>query len=179
VKERRQFGKPLSAFQNTQFQLADMQTRVDAARLLVYRAACAKDAKLPYSAEAAMAKLGIGRRQLRDLAKEAGVKFHHAKPVPVSPDGSSVPLLRPDNSPYPDSMDILPDSFYTSHLFLPASSVHQNFSSETTSAAPAFFLFHRNTIVSVSRLCDNLPSLVLMIPDTTAEHNILPLYSLS
>lgn len=39
--------------------------------------------------EAAMAKLGIGRRQLRDLAKEAGVKFHHAKPVPVSPDVSA------------------------------------------------------------------------------------------
>ncbi|HOX33131.1 MAG TPA: acyl-CoA dehydrogenase [Spirochaetales bacterium] len=57
VKERRQFGKPLSAFQNTQFQLADMQTRVDAARMLVYRAAASKDAKLPYNVEAAMAKL--------------------------------------------------------------------------------------------------------------------------
>jgi butyryl-CoA dehydrogenase len=57
VKERKQFGKALSQFQNTQFQLADMQTRTDAARLLVYRAACSKDSKLPYAAEAAMAKL--------------------------------------------------------------------------------------------------------------------------
>ena len=57
TKERKQFGKPISAFQNSQFQLADMQTRTDAARLLVYRAAHHKDAKLPYSVEAAMAKL--------------------------------------------------------------------------------------------------------------------------
>jgi len=57
VKERRQFGKPLSAFQNTQFQLADMQARVEAARLLVYKAACLKDARQPYAVEAATAKL--------------------------------------------------------------------------------------------------------------------------
>ena len=57
VKERKQFGKALAQFQNTQFQLADMQARTDAARLLVYRAAASKDAKLPYSVEAATAKL--------------------------------------------------------------------------------------------------------------------------
>ncbi len=57
VKERKQFGRSISAFQNTQFQLADMQARVDAARLLVYKAACLKDAKKPYSVEAATAKL--------------------------------------------------------------------------------------------------------------------------
>lgn len=57
VKQRKQFGKPIAKFQNTQFVLADMQTRVDAARLLVYRAACAKDAGQTYSYEAAMAKL--------------------------------------------------------------------------------------------------------------------------
>jgi butyryl-CoA dehydrogenase len=57
VKERKQFGKPISAFQNTQFQLADMQAKTDAARLLVYRAACLKDSNAPYSVEAAMAKL--------------------------------------------------------------------------------------------------------------------------
>lgn len=57
VKERIQFGKPISAFQNTQFTLAEMRTRVEAARLLVYRAACMKDAGEKYSAEAAMAKL--------------------------------------------------------------------------------------------------------------------------
>ena len=57
VKERKQFGRSISAFQNTQFQLADMQARVDAARLLVYKAATAKDNKQPYSVEAATAKL--------------------------------------------------------------------------------------------------------------------------
>jgi butyryl-CoA dehydrogenase len=57
VKERKQFGKPIWAFQNTQFQLADMQTKVDAARLLLYRAAQAKQDGEPYSHLAAMAKL--------------------------------------------------------------------------------------------------------------------------
>jgi butyryl-CoA dehydrogenase len=57
VKVREQFGKRISQFQNTQFELADMQTNVDAARLLVYRAACAKDAHEPFSHLAAMAKL--------------------------------------------------------------------------------------------------------------------------
>ncbi len=57
VKTRVQFGKRLSQFQNTQFELADMQATVDAARLLVYRAACAKDNHEPYSHLAAMAKL--------------------------------------------------------------------------------------------------------------------------
>ena len=57
VKERKQFGRPLSAFQTTQFKLADMQTKVDAARLLTWRAALTKDSGENYSKEAAMAKL--------------------------------------------------------------------------------------------------------------------------
>jgi len=57
VKERKQFGKRISQFQNTQFELADMQTAVDAARLLTYRAACFKDEGKNYSSDAAMAKL--------------------------------------------------------------------------------------------------------------------------
>ena len=57
VKERKQFGRSLAKFQNTQFQLADMQTKVDAARLLVYRAAMAKQNHQPYSVYAAEAKL--------------------------------------------------------------------------------------------------------------------------
>ena len=57
VKERKQFGKPISAFQNTQFKLADMKTRIEAARLLVYNAAFVKDTKGRCSTEAAMAKL--------------------------------------------------------------------------------------------------------------------------
>ena len=57
TKERKQFGKPISAFQGPQWMIADMATRVEAARFLVYRAAFNKDAGLPYSTEAAMAKL--------------------------------------------------------------------------------------------------------------------------
>ncbi|MCC5912287.1 MAG: acyl-CoA dehydrogenase [Clostridiaceae bacterium] len=57
VKERKQFGRSIGQFQNTQFQLADMQTKVEAARLLVYKAAYKKDNKLPFSYDAAMAKL--------------------------------------------------------------------------------------------------------------------------
>ena len=47
TKERVQFNKRLSQFQNTQFQLADMRTKTDAAQMLVYRAAAAKDAHDP------------------------------------------------------------------------------------------------------------------------------------
>ena len=57
TNERKQFNKRISQFQNTQFELADMQTTVDAARLLVYRAAFLKDNNQKYTSEAAMAKL--------------------------------------------------------------------------------------------------------------------------
>ncbi|MDD3938508.1 MAG: acyl-CoA dehydrogenase family protein, partial [Bacilli bacterium] len=58
VKERKQFGRPLSAFQNTQFQIADMATHVDAARLLVERATNSKEQNAKsLSKDAAMAKL--------------------------------------------------------------------------------------------------------------------------
>ena len=57
VQERKQFGRSIAAFQNTQFQLADMATKVEAAKLLVYKAAMAKATQKSYSLEAAMAKL--------------------------------------------------------------------------------------------------------------------------
>ncbi|MBS4960183.1 MAG: acyl-CoA dehydrogenase [Clostridiales bacterium] len=57
VLERKQFGKKIGQFQNTQFELAEMKTATDAAQLLVRRAACAKDAHEKYSHLAAMAKL--------------------------------------------------------------------------------------------------------------------------
>ena len=57
TKERIQFGKRISQFQNTQFQLADMHTRMQAAQFLVYSAACKKQNHEPYSMDAAMAKL--------------------------------------------------------------------------------------------------------------------------
>ena len=57
TKERKQFGKPIAALQNTQFQLADMATKVQAAQLLVYKAAMAKATQKEYGFEAAQAKL--------------------------------------------------------------------------------------------------------------------------
>ena len=57
TKERVQFGKRLSQFQNTQFQIADMHTRMQAAQYLVYAAACKKQNHEDYSMDAAMAKL--------------------------------------------------------------------------------------------------------------------------
>ncbi|MFO7894959.1 MAG: acyl-CoA dehydrogenase family protein [Longimicrobiales bacterium] len=55
--ERKQFGKPIRDFQGIQFQLADMATRIQAARHLVYHAAWLKQAGRPYTKEASMAKL--------------------------------------------------------------------------------------------------------------------------
>ena len=57
VKERKQFGRAIGQFQNTQFQLADMATKVQAAQMMVYRAAIAKATQKDYGFEAAMAKL--------------------------------------------------------------------------------------------------------------------------
>ncbi|MGH9612866.1 MAG: acyl-CoA dehydrogenase family protein, partial [Bryobacteraceae bacterium] len=56
ARQRRQFGKPIAEFQGVQFDLAEMATQVEAARLLVYNAARLRDGGLPFIAEAAMAK---------------------------------------------------------------------------------------------------------------------------
>ncbi|MDU1315025.1 MAG: acyl-CoA dehydrogenase [Clostridium septicum] len=57
MKERKQFGRPIAAFQGLQWMIAEMDTKIEAARYLVYKAACLKDAKKPYSVDAARAKL--------------------------------------------------------------------------------------------------------------------------
>jgi butyryl-CoA dehydrogenase len=57
AKEREQFGKPIASFQGVAFLIADMATEIDAARLMVYRAAWLKDQHRPFGTEAAMAKL--------------------------------------------------------------------------------------------------------------------------
>ena len=57
MKERKQFGRPLAAFQGLQWMIADMDTKIEAARHLVYKAAWLKDNKQPYSVDAARAKL--------------------------------------------------------------------------------------------------------------------------
>lgn len=57
ARERKQFDSPISRFQGIQFQLADMATQVEAARLMVYNAAYRASKGLPYSQQSAMAKL--------------------------------------------------------------------------------------------------------------------------
>jgi alkylation response protein AidB-like acyl-CoA dehydrogenase len=57
VREREQFGRAIGSFQGVQFQLAEMATQIEAARLLVYNAARLKDAGQPFVTQAAMAKL--------------------------------------------------------------------------------------------------------------------------
>lgn len=74
VKERKQFGKPISAFQNTQFQMADLETKVQASRLLVRQAAYKKDNGAPYSVDAAMCKLFAAETAMEVTNK--AVQFH-------------------------------------------------------------------------------------------------------
>ncbi|KLU67438.1 acyl-CoA dehydrogenase [Desulfosporosinus acididurans] len=56
IKERQQFGKPLAANQGVQFMIAEMATKIEAAQMLIYRAAWLKDNNLPHNKEASMAK---------------------------------------------------------------------------------------------------------------------------
>jgi len=74
TKERKQFGRAISKFQNTQFELASMDTKTEAARLLVYKAAYMKDMKMKYSKEAAMAKLFAAEVAMEVTTK--AVQFH-------------------------------------------------------------------------------------------------------
>lgn len=74
TKERKQFGKSIAAFQNTQFQMADLETKVQAARLLVRSAAYKKDNGIPYSADAAMCKLFAAETAMEVTTK--AVQFH-------------------------------------------------------------------------------------------------------
>ena len=57
AQERKQFGKPIAEFQGMQFQIAEMATEIEAARLMVYNAARMKDAGMNFVKEAAMTKL--------------------------------------------------------------------------------------------------------------------------
>lgn len=74
VNERKQFGKAIGAFQNTQFQLADLETKIQASRLLVRSAAWKKDQKLPFSVDAAMCKLFAAETAMEMTTK--AVQFH-------------------------------------------------------------------------------------------------------
>jgi alkylation response protein AidB-like acyl-CoA dehydrogenase len=74
AKQRRAFGRPISSFGAIQAKLADMSSEIEAARLLVYRAACEKDAERNFTLTAAQAKLKTGRLAVR-CAEEA-VQIH-------------------------------------------------------------------------------------------------------
>ena len=74
VKERKQFGRTIGQFQNTQFQMADMATKIEAAKMLVYKAAMAKANQKSYSVEAATAKLYAARTAME--VTEKAVQLH-------------------------------------------------------------------------------------------------------
>jgi butyryl-CoA dehydrogenase len=75
AQQRKTFGKPIAQHQAIAFKLADMATEVDAARLLVWRAAWLKDRKAPYGKEASMAKLyasDVANRAAREAIQVFG-----------------------------------------------------------------------------------------------------------
>ena len=82
TQDRVQFGRRISQFQNTQFQLADMHTRMHAAQLLVYSAAMKKENHEPYSMDAAMAKL-FAAEAASDVTRRA-VQLFGGYGTPVS-----------------------------------------------------------------------------------------------
>ena len=74
TKERKQYGRSIAKFQNTQFQMADLDVKVEAARLLVYKAAWKESAGLPYTLDAARAKLFAAETAMEVTTK--AVQFH-------------------------------------------------------------------------------------------------------
>jgi alkylation response protein AidB-like acyl-CoA dehydrogenase len=85
VKERTQFGTRLAEFQGIQFQLAQAATELEAARLLVYNAARIRDAGLPFTREAAMAKLFASQvcERVTSLCVELHGGYGYTKDYPV------------------------------------------------------------------------------------------------
>ena len=85
AQERKQFGKPISEFQAVQFELAEMATQIEAARLLTYNAARLRDLRLPFVKESAMAKLYASRAAERVSSKaieiHGGYGFSREYPV--------------------------------------------------------------------------------------------------
>ena len=84
-QERKQFGKAIAEFQGIQFQLAQMATEIEAARMLVYNAARMKDARLPFVKEAAMTKLFASQvaERVSSLAIEIYGGYGFTKDYPV------------------------------------------------------------------------------------------------
>ena len=85
AQERKQFGKSISDFQGIQFQIAQMATEIEAARLMVYNAARMKDAGMPFVKEAAMTKLFASQvaERVTSLAIEIYGGYGFTKDYPV------------------------------------------------------------------------------------------------
>ncbi len=85
AQERKQFGKPISEFQGIQFQIAQMATEIEAARLMVYNAARMKDAGVDFVREAAMTKLFTSQvaERVTSLAIEVYGGYGFTKDYPV------------------------------------------------------------------------------------------------
>ena len=85
AQERKQFGKPISEFQGIQFQIAQMATEIEAARLMVYNAARMKDAGVDFVKEAAMTKLFTSQvaERVTSLAIEVYGGYGFTKDYPV------------------------------------------------------------------------------------------------
>jgi alkylation response protein AidB-like acyl-CoA dehydrogenase len=85
TKERKQFGQTIGEFQGVQFQIAEMATKIEAARLMVYNAARLKDAKLPFIKQAAMAKLFASEvaEEVSSLAVNLYGGYGYVKDYPV------------------------------------------------------------------------------------------------
>ena len=85
ARQRQQFGVPIQRHQAIQIMIADMATQVDAARLMVYRAAALKDKGRPFSKESAMAKLFASEAatQVTDLAVQIHGGYGYSKSYPV------------------------------------------------------------------------------------------------
>lgn len=85
MKERKQFGRSLTAFQGLQWMIAEMDTKVEAAKQLVYKAAWLKDAGMPYSVEAARAKLYAAEVSMEVTTKAVQIfgGYGYTKEYPV------------------------------------------------------------------------------------------------
>jgi butyryl-CoA dehydrogenase len=85
ARQRRQFGVPIERHQAIQTMIADMATQVDAARLMVYRAAALKDRQLPFAQESAMAKLFASEAadRVTDMAVQIHGGYGYSKSYPV------------------------------------------------------------------------------------------------
>ena len=85
AQERKQFGKPIADFQGIQFQIAQMATEIEAARLMVYNCARMKDAGVPFVKEAAMTKLFCSQvaERVTSLAIEIYGGYGYTKDYPV------------------------------------------------------------------------------------------------